>query len=280
MRNLNTKYTVLLVVAALVGISWFGVSGAFLERGGEVNSVKVDDRAELMLAEQSDWIGQYHKKLLEEFDVDYRVLTVSDIPEDINAFAFHAFQQDKVGSNSKSGRGLLLVIDSKGGSVRLETSAALEGVYTDAFVRYIEERQMVPFFRENRVADGVLATTELIFSRAMDAQNGQEFVPPMDSFSSGGGAKTAAQIGAGKDTTFLQQRTMSQGNGRGESPAQVVDLYIRAMKERLGSPDLPIYSETTKRMMASWTVTPAQMDMVANTYAGCPVESVKAGSGP
>jgi hypothetical protein len=71
-----------------VGISWFGVSGAFLERGGEVNSVKVDDRAELMLAEQSDWIGQYHKKLLEEFDVDYRVLTVSDIPEDIKCIRF------------------------------------------------------------------------------------------------------------------------------------------------------------------------------------------------
>lgn len=279
MKKPITNILKLLAIAGIAGIGWFWFGEAFSNRlGGNVRTIRIDDRAALMSAEQSDWMGQYHKKLLEEFDMDYRVLTVPGLPEDINAFTFRAFQQDEVGSNSKSGRGLLLVIDSKGGSVRLETSAALESIYTDAFVRYIEERQMIPFFRENRVADGVLATTELIFSRAMDAQSGREFVPPMDSFSSGGGAKTAAKIGAGKDATF-RQGAMSQSNGERGSPAQVVDLYIRAMEKRLGSPDLPIYSEATKHMMANWTVTPAQMDMVAKTYAGCPLESVKAGGG-
>jgi uncharacterized protein len=278
MRNIDEKFLVLLAAVVIAGIGYFGISGAVSVVGNGA-AVKVDDRAALMSPEQSGWIGQYHQKLLEEFDIDYRVLTVSGTSEDINAFAFHAFRQDGVGSNSKSGRGLLLVIDSKGGLVRLEVSAALEGIYTDAFVRYIEERQMVPFFRESRVADGVLATTELIFSRAMDAQDGQEFVPPIESFSSGGGAKTASQIGAGPDMTYRQGTTTESQESQG-SPAQVVELYLRAMKERLGSPDLPIYSEPTKRMMANWTVTPAQMDNVAKTYARCPVESIKVGGGP
>lgn len=278
MKHIDEKFLVILAVIVIAAIWYFGVSGASL--GLEAGSVvRVDDRAALMSPEQSDWIGQYHQKLLEEFDIDYRVLMVSGAPEDINSFAFHAFQKDGVGSTSKSGRGLFLVIDSKTGLVRLEISAALEGIYTDAFVRYIEERQMVPFFRESRVADGILATTELIFSRAMDAQNGQEFVPPMESFSSGGGAKTASQIGAGRDMTYRQGTTTNAQESHG-SPAQVVELYLHAMKERLGSPDLPIYSDSTKRMMANWTVTPAQMDNVANTYARCPVEGVKVGGGP
>ena len=36
-------------------------------------------------------------------------------------------------------------------------------------VAYIEQRQMVPFFRAERIADGILATTELIVAQANEA---------------------------------------------------------------------------------------------------------------
>lgn len=134
---------------------------------------------------------------------------------------------------------------------------------------------MIPFFRSSRIADGILATTEMIFTRAQEAQAGQSFNPPMESFSTGGGVSNPAQIGTGPDNTFRQK----QGNGpdnphdKEESPKQVVAAYLEAMNRRNGDPDLSIYSQETKNMMHSWTVTPAQMDNVAKTFARCDINA-------
>jgi len=95
---------------------------------------------------------------------------------------------------------LLLVVDPENDLVRMEIGRSLEGVYTDAFVAYIEQRQMVPFFQANRVADGIFATTELLAGRANEAIQGEEFDPvTVAGFekSSGAGAKSRAGIATG-----------------------------------------------------------------------------------
>jgi uncharacterized protein len=89
---------------------------------------------------------------------------------------------------------LLLVIDTELDRVRLEVSTSLEGVYTDAFVAYVQNRQMVPFFQSGRVADGIIATTELIVVRAQEAEAGNDFSPAMPARSMGGGATAPAGI--------------------------------------------------------------------------------------
>lgn len=161
----------------------------------------INDKAEILTAEQENFISNYHKTLLNDYDIDYRVLTARKTG-DISYFTNQQFQSANVGKYSSGGRGLLLVIDAEQNLVRLEVSAALEGVFTDAFVAYIQQRQMVHFFRTNRIADGIAATTELIFTRAQEAVKGEEFSPPMETFSSGAGAETKAHIGAGADNSY------------------------------------------------------------------------------
>lgn len=233
------------------------------------------DEAGLMSPEQADFIAQYHTLLLADHDIDYRVVTINGMESlnqaraDISAVTHQKFEELEAGSKSKTGRALLLVIDEMGNLVRLETSAALEGIYTDAFVAYIQQRQMVHFFRSRRISDGILATTEMIYTRAQEAEKGMEFDPrALEAFSTGGGAQTLAQLGAGaaENPTTLPQ---DMADVSGATPKDVVKAYLDAMAQRNSNPDLPIYTQETKQMLAGWTVTPAQMDNIVSAYRKC-----------
>lgn len=223
------------------------------------------DEARILSAEQSLFIGQYHEKLLETYDIDYRVLTNAE-DNDINSFTNKQFAALQVGSLSKTGRGLLLVINAKQNLVRLEVSKGLESVYTDAFISYIEHKQMIPFFKANQVANGVLATSELVFARAADAVAGKSFDPGVTTGSAGGGAVNKAQIGSGAEAKSTKELAQA---GTEQSPEEVVAAYLAAMKDRNSNPDLPIYSEATKEMQKKWVVTAGQMDMLSRTYEKC-----------
>jgi uncharacterized protein len=80
-----------------------------------------------------------------------------------------------------------LVIDADQDLVRLEVSYALVGAFPDAFVAYVEQRQMAPFFERGRVADGILATTEMIVTRAQNAAANAGFESEAWIAGSGGG---------------------------------------------------------------------------------------------
>jgi uncharacterized protein len=155
-------------------------------------AVLVDDQAALLTKEERERIALQHGYLLKDFDIDYRLITTR-AANDIVVFGARQFKLRNVGGLSKSGRGLLLIIDAAHDHVRLEVGHALEHVYTDAFVAYIEQRQMVPFFQAHRVANGILATTELIVGQAKEAiARNQLILPPGISGSGGAGATTAA----------------------------------------------------------------------------------------
>jgi uncharacterized protein len=258
----------------LAGATAAGV--LYLSSGSASPAEIVVDRVGLMRADEREAIARYHRLLLADHDIDYRVLTASD-SGDINGFSYLAFGTLEVGRSSATGRGLLLVIDPGADRVRLEVAAALEGVFTDAFVAYLEHRQMVPFFESGRIADGVLATTELIVARAQEAAAGRAFDPrAAESVSLGGGAATTARIGAGSDGT----RTRGGGQVAPEAtPEATVAAYLAAMAARNPRADLALYSEDSRRMLGSWTMTPAQMDSVAGTYRGCPGGEVRHSAG-
>jgi hypothetical protein len=87
-------------------------------------------------------------------------------------------------------------------------------VFTEAFVAYLEQRQMAPFFRENRVADGILAATELIVARAEDAAAGRAFAPPRAARITRGGGATGPSTGAGTRPQHLSLQRKAVGNVR------------------------------------------------------------------
>ncbi|GAG07343.1 unnamed protein product, partial [marine sediment metagenome] len=186
-------------VAGLVIVVALGIAAALALPlpGQKTDAVLVDDAAGLMDEEQRARVAEYHGFLLEDHDIDYRVVTLED-SGDISLFAVERFEELGVGQFSQTGRGLMLVIDSGRDEVRLEVGYALEGAFPDAFVAYIEERQMVPFFGARRVADGILAASELIIARAQRAKQhaGLESEPAMTG-SGGGGATAGAGLGTG-----------------------------------------------------------------------------------
>lgn len=239
-------------------------------------STSVDDRAGLLSSVQRASIAEYHAALREAHDIDFRVLAEAT-HEDINLRAHGYFETAGVGDLSRSGRGLLLVIDTSLDRVRLEVSTSLEGVYTDAFVAYVENRQMVPFFGSARVVDGILAATELIAARAQDAEAGRAFAPPMPARSMGGGATVTAGIGqpVAAPAASFSRAPDAAAHVNGSGPLAVIDAYFRAMAARDGRHDLPIYSSATLRMLEDRIMTPAQMDNVARTYGSCRIEDVR-----
>jgi uncharacterized protein len=224
----------------------------------------VVDTAGVLDAAQQERIAQHHALLLRDHDIDYRV----EVTAGVGSLADHArrrFRELGVGGRSQGGRGLLLVLDPAADRVRLEVGQRLEGVYTDAFVAYLQERQMVPFFRAGRVADGILATTERVVTRAQRAREGATFAAPGAAESAGGGAERPAALGAGGDGRFRSGPDVAAQ----DTPRATVAAYIEAMRRRNGRAALDLYTAETRAMLAGRVVTAAQMDAVTRDYRDC-----------
>lgn len=231
---------------------------------------RVADHASLLSQQDIDRISRFHDYLLADHDIDYRIVIDPDI-DDLNLFAARYFRERNVGMVSDSGRGLLLVLDPQSNEVRLEVSHALESTFTDAFVAYVEHRQMTEFFAADRVADGILATTEMLIARATNAASGLD--PATEGWAStsgGGGARVDARLGEGT----APRGDDNAAAGHGASPAQVLKRYELAMKDRNNNPDLTIYSKQTRDMLSQRVMTPAQMDNVAQSLSRCQAETL------
>ena len=227
----------------------------------------VDDRANLLAAADEASISNWHAALLEQYDIDYRVLTVESAG-DLSALAVRSFESGRVGQRSQTGRGLMLVVDAAGERVRLEVSRELEGVFVDSFVAFIEREQMAPFFAAGRVGDGIVAASELIAARAEPAIAGSELAARTATASSAGaGAESRTQAGAGYERP--QARAVVDTGAR-PAPLETVAAYVAAMAAHDASADLDLYTPETRQMLAGHVVTRAQMDSLVRTYRACP----------
>jgi uncharacterized protein len=245
--------------------------GACSERGQPAVSF-VDDRAGLMTAAERAGISAWHAALLARYDIDYRVLTVAGA-DDLAGLAVRQFEQAGVGSLSRSGRGLLLVVDPVRGRVRLEVARELEGLFVDAFVAFIEREQMAPYFAAGRVGDGIVAASELIAGRA-EAAVGAAALQDRDvaATSAGGGAESVAGVGGGYQRPTARTATDTRAQA---APLDTVAAYLAAMAAQDASPELDLYAVATRRMLAGHVTTRAQMDNLVRSYRDCPQPRVR-----
>lgn len=250
----------------------FGISAAlFILAGCEAEPALVVDRADLFDATERERLALFHRLLLADHAIDYRVLTIASAP-DLDAFANQRYAGLNVGAASPHGHGLLLVVEAGGQRVRLEVGYGLEGYYPDAFVAYVENRQMLPFFAANRVADGILATTELIVDRAQRYALGKGGQPEAWLDGSGGGGATARLGTAAPKPGTAGAREAAPA---GRSPEDTLAGYFDAMQRRDANPELPLYSPQTQAMLRGWVMTPAQMDNVVSTYRSCKASEIR-----
>ena len=188
----------------------------------------VHDEAEVLGNQHRSLIDKYHVLFLQDFDIDFQVLINNKFisPKDYNE---KQFQKLNIGEKSSIDSGMLLIVDLAKEKLHLETTPLLKETYPEDFISELNTELMNDFFKEKQIPDGVATTTKLLFAKAKDAM---EVVFPEDS---------AEEIFAKTD------------------PKQTLAKYMQALKEQDSSPNLDIYSNSTKNMLSSRTVTKAQM---------------------
>lgn len=234
----------------------------------------VDEASLFALEDQHDKkiLADYSEFMRSQFDIDLRVHTSVDTG-DINIDANQRFHLHQVGTRSKMGRGLLLLVNPKQDQVRFEVGYELEPYFTDAFVAYIEQRQMVPFFRNGKVLYGILATVEMIVTRAQFGLSGKEEIyQPWLEGSGGAGATTQAYLHQPKDIPTRIPPSISQAFSQLDSdstPRDILDINFKKLELGVNRFNLPIYSEASRTAFAEKRATPAQIDNTLRIYKRC-----------
>jgi uncharacterized protein len=230
----------------------------------------VEDEAGLLSEAERDRIAEFHGLLEEDYGIDYRIATARQVA-DIERAAVDRFAQLGIGGEGSGGYGLLLLIDPDGQRVRLEVGRALEGSFTDAFVTYVENRQMVPFFAAGRVADGILATTELIVQRAIEARASGDLLAGKGAALSAGAGATAA---IDSNQSAIKARD-GEGRAAGATPEATLAAYFELMRAGDAAADHGLYTPETQAMLHGWVMTPAQMSNVVRSYRRCQSEPAR-----
>ena len=221
----------------------------------------IEDRAGLLTRAEQSQLAALQNQLLKQIDVHLWLVTLDQPVADPDTTARELFEEFGRESLVRGARGVLLLVDTQGGQVRMEIGYDLEGIFPDAFIGYVEARQMAPFFASERVADGIAATTELLVGKALRSEEPSE--PPAQQLplrhaGGGAGARTPIQIGAAQP---LPAATDYADRFRAQStPMATLERYRQVLRERLKDPDLNLYTRETRQFLGRWLVTDAQQD--------------------
>ncbi len=240
-------------------------------------SLMILDKAKILDEAAKQQIHQYHKHLLKAHDIDYRVMTTPNAG-DINILAAQMFKEMKVGSLSKTGKGFLFILDPGHDLTRLEVSANLEGVYTDAFVSYVQRNWTVQYFKGNQIKAGILAMTELFITRAQEAERGQAFDPANlgAGKTTGAGAATQARLGQGYESDQIQANTQDViPASQNLSPLEVYNALIKSYMAGITAIDPDMFTAESRKLFAHSTPSAAQNKNMGKKYSFCMIHSVK-----
>lgn len=244
-------------------------------KGGE-KSRYLQDNAGLLGPAQWQRIVELHHRLYKDLDIHFMAVTLAESPGDLAGEAVSVFDRCAIGKETKGAKGLLFLIDPVGKAVRLEVGYDLEGIFTDAFVGYIEGAQMKPFFEAGKVAEGIEATCELLVSKAMAA--GTPGVTGRGTsnahLSGGAGADIKVGINSGvpeKDVVPDKAEFCAQA-----SPLMTLKIYKSVLRKHIKDPELGIYTPASREFFKNWLVTDAQQNNeLSNLERMMPEASVK-----
>jgi len=113
-------------------------------------------------------LESYLENIYEETGVEIAVVTVDNFEGyDIETFASKLFEEWGIG-NEKVDNGILIIVSVKQRQARVEVGYGLEEVLPDSYVGLVEEKYLVPAFKQGQYVEGIKATVEQLMKRIGD----------------------------------------------------------------------------------------------------------------
>ncbi len=160
-----------LLLAFAMGLAW-----AARAYDIEVPSYKgyVTDRAGVIPPQKQRRITAIIRTLEMNTAAQIAVLTVESTGEEpILDYAMAVAEKWKPGKKGKD-NGIVFLVATKDRKMHILTGYGLEGVLPDGKVGAIEDEHIIPYFRENRFADGILSGV-IALARVIDPQHAEVY---------------------------------------------------------------------------------------------------------
>jgi uncharacterized membrane protein YgcG len=114
----------------------------------------VDDYAHLFTPEQAQSLDHSIRAFKEKSKVEISVITIDSIgDEGIEAFTIKLARRWGVGS--KANQGIMVLVSLHPHGLRTEVGTGLEGDLTDLYTHESHQKYAIPFFKENKYAEGI-----------------------------------------------------------------------------------------------------------------------------
>lgn len=209
------------------------------------------------------------RTLRESADIEMVVVILEGLEgEDIDSLAARMMSDWEIGRKTHGLKGMLFLMALKERLVRFEVGYDIEGIYPDAFVGYIEQDQMAPFFELGRIGDGISATLEMIIARAYEKIDENAYTPDDGvrndgdtHYSGGSGAKRSIAVGSLRVPEIIPYTGEIQSYFSPQpTPALAFLRDIEKNRRHIRGYDFDLYTDETRAVSRNWPCTGAQMD--------------------
>jgi tetratricopeptide (TPR) repeat protein len=228
---------------------------------------RIDDAANI-LAPFGPRVGRELDALDRDLGIDAHVVTSLDGRTPIETQSLKAFERRQVARKSPTG-GLLIILDPKLGSARIEVGYSLEGVMTDLHMSRVARDQLAPYVSYGSAGMAVMDVVHylrdyvLIAAVRGDLQLPQNLRKTPDYLryeqylSGGAGARTAlASLPADADLKKPVRPEKRADYAPGKTPQDTVAAFLRATRNLAGDPTLELFTEGSRLMRARYPLAP------------------------
>jgi len=200
--------------------------------------------------------------------IDFHIVVINhDIDNVINE-AQKTFQKRKIGEHAKTG-GILILINPKSREARISVSHNLEAIFTDAIVGAIAKSQLAPYASYNMAGMAVMDTMHFLKDHLLAQvalgvfqldnyyreRPGNKTV--LGYYSGGGGASTTIpKINFNDNWKQKPDSAEMIKYLPGVTPEESIDAYSNSLRDMIGYPDLPLFTNGSKIMQQSYPFAP------------------------
>ncbi|MBM7582574.1 uncharacterized protein JOD02_001431 [Caldicoprobacter guelmensis] len=155
MKHVNDMRIVICIVTLI-----FLFSGCSAEEDNypePTDAFYVNDYANILDADAKEHILRVAEELEDTTTAQVVVVTVEGIDDrPLEEYTLGLFRKWGIGQKGKD-NGVLIFVDVQGRQSRIEVGYGLEGVLTDGKTGRIQDEYMIPFFRQGRYSQGIVA---------------------------------------------------------------------------------------------------------------------------